>query len=359
MRLIFGLFLITLLGACNNDELKIAKNYDGTNYVQNKVVSDKVLSDFSAFTSYLKKADQGETLDTDTAKDLLSPLALYTEPSYYNHVANNLMPALVEASGKTFEPTSSNPSGGLYVNRILDPYGKEILQEIEKGMFLALHVYQMIRTYERGISLAQVDELLNYYGASPAFPNTNTAANTDSPDRHSALYLARRDMADGKGFYDQVKGHFLKLQALAQKGDKFSKDKHTTINELILTIEEGIAATAIHYGFTGVSKLSLTNAQDVDKANGLHDLSEAVGFVHGLSAIDSEYRKISDEQVTEILALLLSPQGDNASMLRFITEPAQTLPNITQMQNKLKQIYGFSTEEMQQFRQNWISVQGR
>jgi hypothetical protein len=201
--------------------------------------------------------------------------------------------------------------------------------------------------------------MIAIYGAHPNFPNTNTASKTTTPDVVIALYTARRDKNDGNGLYSQIKNNFIKLKAAVEAGADYNQERDEALAGIKLGIEKAIMATVVNYGYTAITKLSTTSPPAATISGGLHDLSECVGFIHGFKAIPQANRKITDTEIDELLAFLNSPAGADATMYKFVTDGVTELAKITQLQNKIKSIYGFSSAEMEDFKQNWISVQGR
>jgi hypothetical protein len=88
-------------------------------------------------------------------------------------------------------------------------------------------------------------------------------------------------------------------------------------------------------------------------------LGEAVGFIHGFKAVPQQHRRITDAQIDDILELLLAQAGTESEHYRFVTEGPTTLPNITAYIEIIQNIYGFSDQEIADFANNWISLQGR
>ena len=221
-------------------------------------------------------------------------------------------------------------------------------------------MYNHLLTLAAGpITEATVDRMISIYGASPAFPNTSTAANTPTPDAFIAVYAARRDKNDGSGIYTHIKNDFLKLQAAVKAGEKYTAERDQAVASLKLNIEKAVMATVIHYIHTGIAKLSATAPTPTIIANGLHDFSEAIGFTYGFKAIPQLERKITDAQIDQILNYLNAPAGGATSLNLFVSNGAGELPDASTAKNLVQSIYGFTNAEVEDFKQNWISIQGR
>jgi hypothetical protein len=347
--------------------LQVPSTYSSDNYTTNVSVEAGVRSQMSAFSSYMKKGDvAGTVLSMDTLNTLFSSggsptLKSLTQVYYANRIegANGWMASLVTASGNDYDPATPNTTGGVHGGRLLDKGGAELLQFIEKGMFEAT-MYNHLLTLAAGpITEATVDRMISIYGASPAFPNTSTAANTPTPDAFIAVYAARRDKNDGSGIYTHIKNDFLKLQAAVKAGEKYTAERDQAVASLKLNIEKAVMATVIHYIHTGIAKLSATAPTPTIIANGLHDFSEAIGFTYGFKAIPQSERKITDAQIDQILNYLNAPAGGATSLNLFVSNGAGELPDASTAKNLVQSIYGFTNAEVEDFKQNWISIQGR
>ncbi len=365
---------VVLATSCKKDDdktetkapLSIPSSYVSADYSTNVATEAALKTQLSGLSTYMKTAESGTTtLDLVTLKDKFSTgttsLKSVTGAYFVSRIENDWFPVMVAASGNTYDPANGATAtkGGSFGNRLLDKGAKENLQEIEKGLFAAA-LYNHLATISNGtLTLADVDKMISVIGASPAFPNTNTAANTTSPDALAALYMARRDKNDGNGVYGQMKANFIKLQAAVKAGSAYDAEKNEAIAAIKLNIEKGMMATAINYGYAAITKFTTTNPPATTLSGGLHDLGEAIGFIHGFKAVPQQHRKITDAQIDEILVLLNAPANADATVYKFITEGASELQKITQAQAKIKAVYGFSDAEMLDFKQNWISAQGR
>jgi hypothetical protein len=363
--------LVSISMACTKESKKepllIPAAYVSTSYNDNIVLEADIRRQMSGLTAYMKK---GEKIENKLLVDSLNyyfsnngnpSLASITQPYYSSRITNSWFPVMAECSQNAFDvygaATANN--GGVFGARLLDKRAKETLQEIEKGLFQAALYNHFLSLSKNITDVSVVDKMLCIYGAHPNFPNTNTAANTPTPDAFIALYAARRDDGTSAGFYTLIKQQFLTLQAAVNGGDAYNEEREAAITELRTLIEKAIIATVIHYGYAGTTKLTTAEAPETTISGGLHDFAEAVGFMHGFKSIPTADRIISDAQIDEVLSLLLAPADLDASMYRFVTDGVNTLPNINEYQEILQDIYSFSEAEMESFKQNWISIQGR
>lgn len=368
-----ALLIVMLFTSCKKNKieeklaLQIPESYVSENYTVNVKEETSVRNQLTTLTTYMKKPEKlAFELNTDSLnyyfKNNGTPSLDSITPAYYNNlITNNWFKKLEEASKYTYNPINgaTATTGGVYGARLLDKRAKKINQEIEKGLFLAALYNRFINLSLTKVTPKVIDKMLCIYGAHPNFPNTNTSKNTSTPDEFIALYAARRDKANGYGVYSQIKNQFLKLQSATKAGDLYIEEQKSAISELKILIEKSIMATVIHYGFAANTKLTNTSLTPMLIAGGLHDLGEAVGFVHGFKAVSQAHRKITDTQIDEILALLLAPASKDAEMYKFVTDATIQIPKIGLYQQKIKTIYGFSDLEMEDFKQNFISLYKR
>lgn len=362
-------FTGAMLTSCKKkerDPLNLPDSYTSSDYELNTAEESAIRNQLAELSSYMKRAENAANrLNADSLNNRFSSgtasLSSLTPLYFRQLITNSWFPVLVNCSGNNYDPAwgDTATNGGVYGARLFDKRGKETLQEIEKGLFAAALLNRIITLGQGTVTKATVDRMISLYGAHATFPNTNTASKTSYPDVFIALYVARRDKNDGAGMYTDIKKQFIKLKAAIEAGSEYDKEKQEALNTLPLLMERGIMATVVNYGYGALTKLSTTNPPATTVAGGLHDLGEMVGFIHGFKTVPQASRKITDEQIDELLTLLLSPAGAESNMYQFVTDGINQLPKITQLQLKLKQIYGFSAAVMEDFKQNWISVQGR
>lgn len=371
---------ILVLSACTKEDdpepitpstpsLQIPASYSSANYDAHTTAEYGVRSQLATLGTYMKQPETAPSiilteaqLNTVFTSSSGFPSLAELTPEYFEAIiVDELFPEIASSSGNTYDPFMGATAtvGGVYGNRLLNRRAKESLQEVEKGLFEAALYNHFLTLTQEELTVETVDRMIAIYGAHPNFPNTNTAANTPTPDAFLALYAARRDKNDGSGFYTRTRDQFIRLKAAIEGGPAFTAERDDAIEKLKEIIESGVMATAIYYGHAATSKLTSSNPEATTYSGALHDLGEAVGFVHGWRAVPQEHRTITNAQIDEILELLLAPAGTESSMYLFITDTFNTVPNILAYQEILQDIYGFTDAEMEDFKQNWINVQGR
>ncbi|HRB70183.1 MAG TPA: hypothetical protein PLC92_08740, partial [Chitinophagales bacterium] len=324
-------------------------------------------SQMAALTSYMKRGEnvlnklEADSLTKYFTLNGTSPLKSITSTYYSNLIESTWFSTMVSSSQNVYDPLLGETAinGGVYSNRLLDKRAKETLQEIEKGLFSAALFNHLISLAQNSMTEASVDKMVCIYGAHPTFPNTNNLANTTTPDAYIALYAARRDKADGNGFYTKTKDQFIKLKAAIAAGNNYNEEKNAAIAEIKLLIEKSLMATVINYGYAATTKFNTIAAPATTIAGGLHDVGEIIGFIHGLKSIPAVHRKISDTQIDNLLSLFLAPAGAEASVYKFVTSPTTEVAKIAQAQQAIQTIYGFTASEMNDFKNNYISLMER
>jgi len=373
-KIFIVLIAVLVVSSCKKDKeivdsktpLEIPTNYTSTNFIANATQELNVAAQLGSLTSYMKKAqDVGYKSIKDSLVYFFSGSATpslkdVTGTYYINLIKSNWFDEIVASSQNTYDPLNAPTAtaGGVYVNRLLNAKAKENIQEIEKGLYTAALYNHFVSMSTGTITSSTIDKMLAIIGGNPSFPNSYTG-NVASPDEYVLKYVSRRDKNDGSGFYSNIKNGFLKLKAAVAAGDNYIVEQNEAVNTIRLNIEKGMAATTINYCYAALAKLSATSPTDAEKASAMHDLGEAVGFVHGLKAVPTNARMITNAQVDEVLDLLLAPSTDKGRMFMFITMPSVHLPQLSDVQTKLKAVYNFSATEMEDFKNNWVSIQGR
>ena len=370
--------IITLLFNCKGKEpvvipaLSIPTVYTSTNFSTNALTQTTVVNQLNALTTEAKKGRVSGTLVAKTALDNLfnagiNSLATLATPYYKGKLegTNGWFDKLAQASGNTYTPAiPTTGKGGVFGTGssayLFDENGLEMEQMIEKGLFGAVLFKHATDLFSGNINEATTDQLIAIFGATPSFSNSSSAnVAVEIRDRAMANYGARRDKNDGNGFYSQMKFQIIRLQAAIKAGADYNKDRDEAIASIKLIWEKINASTIINYCHAVISTLSATTITDNQKAAALHAYGECVGFTHGWRTIAQAHKRITDNQIDEVLTLLNAPYNGTPTAYKFVTDAVNELPKLTQIINKLKDIYGFSTQEIEDFKLNWITVQNR
>lgn len=364
---------LLMLSACKKENelpaLQIPTSYDGSAFMANTATQQAVLTQLTALTDEAKRGrNSANTVQRSTLEQLFAagnPSLSATITNYFRgrmEGDGGIMDELAKASGSTWSPATPDGSsqGGVYGGYLFDEYGVEQEQLLEKGQFGATLYNHAITLMSGNITLATVDQLVAIFGAKPAFANSGSNnVPAEIRDRFMANYAARRDKNDGNGMYSQIKREFIKLQAAVKAGAEYNKERDDALKAIQLLWEKINAATVINYCHSPIARLSATSPSDQDKAAALHAIGEAIGFIEGFKTINPSFRKITDAQINEILALFNAPAGGIASVYQFALDPLTHLPKLQQAIAKLQAIYGFSAQEIEDFKNNWVAIQNR
>lgn len=370
--LFMGLAVIGL-SACEKDDVKaeldVPAAYDGSAFAANTATQSALLNQLSALTA---EAQKGRTAANTVSRQALEGLFAAGNPSLSAEVTayfkgklegdGGWFDELAKASGTTWTPQAPDGSsqGGVYGGYLFDEYGVEMEQLLEKGQFNATLYNHATQLMSGTITLETADQLVAIFGARPAFANSGSSnVPVADRDRAMATYGARRDKNDGNGMYTQIKTAFITLQAALKAGEDYTKERDEALSEIQSLWEKINAATVINYCHTPISRLSVTNPTENEVGGALHAIGEGIGFIQGFKTIDPQFRAITDAQIDEILVLLNAPADGTASVYKFATDPASELPKLQQAIAELQAIYGFSDQEVEDFKSNWVSVQGR
>jgi hypothetical protein len=366
---LFALSVTLFFIACGEKDkapLDIPSAYDGSTFASNIATQDAVRGQLEALVNEAKKGrTAGVVLDYATLTQLFnvgSPSVKSITTSYYAgrlDGAGNWLDEMAKASGTTYSIGVPTGQGGVLNGYLFDENGLEIEQLVEKGLFGAALYNHAVSLMQGTMTPATADQLLRIFGAHPDFPNTPTAAKATNPDKFMANYAARRDNNDGNGLYFQMKNAFIKLQAALKAGDDYNQERDEALATLRETWEKVNAGTMINYCHSVISTLSATNPTDAQKGSALHAYGECVGFMHGWRTIPQDYKIMTDAEIDEILVLFNAPYNGTPSSYKFATDPANELPKLTTVIGKLKAKYGFSDQQVEDFRNNWVAVQGR
>ena len=357
------------MAACKKDEkppLAIPTTYDASVYNTNTTTQYAVRNQLDAFVNEAKKGRAaGIVVDASTLRQLYTagtPSLKSLTTSYYDGLldgAGGWIQELSNASGGAYTPGAPAGQGGEFGGYLFDENGLELEQLLDKGLYGAALYHHAVTRMQGDITPATADQLVAIFGAHPDFPNTPTAGKAANPDKYLANYAARRDKNDGLGLYSLMKNAFLKLQAAVKAGAEYHTERDEALATLRLTWEKVNFATVINYCHGVISTLSATNPTDADKAKALHAYGECVGFVHGWRALPQAYRQISDAEIDQLLILLNAPYDNAPTSYTFATDPVNQLPKLTQVIQQLKAEYGFTDQEILDFKENWVAVQGR
>lgn len=363
-RLLPILAAAAILSACSEDpsspapQLQVPSSYDTTMFAASTTLETNLKADVNGITAVLKSARvSGVTINQGDIASFRDRLRSSLANDYRQRFDDYINEA-VKASGGSYDwakSASENGNGGVYGAYLFEEHGLELEQLVEKGMFSAALYHQAVQLMDGDVSPSAVDRIVSLWGAHPSFPNSDR--HTTNPDRLSAAYAARRDKADGNGFYSIIARELIRAQAAAKAGSDFDAEKADALTKVRSSWEESIMATVINYGYSVITKLASTNPSDADRSSAMHAYGEMVGFITGWRGIPQ--KRITDAQIDDLLTKLRAPVTGDWKCYEFWQQPSTTLTDIQALMNSLQSIYGFSNSQMEDFRQNWTAVQDR
>lgn len=340
--------------------LNVPENYDAGTYSASTQGIYKMRTDFEGLIQKLKSArDKSVTLTNEELANLYAPLQPLTMPAF-DPAVETLLQSAVSSSGKVFDAMNdpkNNVSGGVYGGYLFDKYGRCIDETFQKGMYEALLYNQALESISDGVSATDIDKLVALFGASPSFPNTNKA--TENADVFCASYAAQRDKNDGRGLYTQMKKALITAQAAEKSGSDYRDELNAAIADVKSVWERSMMATAISYLYSVMAKLSATDLTEAARASAMHSYGEASGILYGWRFLFTSQRIATDVQLDEVLSLIGIPWNQEPTIYLLWQQSYTELPKLETAIRKLQVIYGFTDAELEDFKTNWVSAQGR
>lgn len=366
--------LALLLTSCKEERddnlkpsLSLPTSYDSLGFRFNTQDLQPLVQQFRLLSDELQKGNRAgtyvseESLNAAFTKGQFN-LQSVTTPYYISRLQalnNGFFAELSKASGSSFNPFNRNWEGGVYGSYLFDEYGLEVGQMVEKGLYGAM-LYNYAMSLTTGMFRpATADQILFLYGANPVFINSDNSTFYQNHDQLMAAYAARRDDGTGTGLYSQQRQAFIQLQTALKLGDDYNTYRDEALAAIKLNWEKINAATVIHNLHESIIRLNSGNLDDQQRAEVMHRIGEAAGFLHGWRTIESKNKKITDAQINELLVLLNAPYDQSAAVYRFITNTGSESPKLLEAVGKIQGIYGFTNEEVEMFRRNFVADQGR
>jgi hypothetical protein len=361
---IFAFATFSLLSACSADDktspLVIPAAYSAATFQANTTTEYNLRNNFRIFVAELQKGrTAGVALDANTLRALyekdnpsISSITLASTRANMNLIFAEIDKASKGTTYQFGKSPAENGNGGTNNGYLYDETGLELEQILDKGSFGAAF-YNQATILSANPTATNLDKMLALFGSNPTFPNTPTAAKTPQPDVIMANYAARRTKGTdtSKGLYFQMQSSFIKAQAAILAGEKYNKDRDEAVAAILLTWEKINAATVINYLFDVETKLSSVAIDDKLRSSAMHAYGECVGFLTGFRGIAK--KKITDAQIEDALLKM------NATAPYKIMGSPSEIAKLVQVRSNLQAIYGFSNTEMEEFKQNWVNVEGR
>lgn len=337
--------------------------FNGTNFEQNASsaleTGDNLLA-LASFYSSLRPNSSGEMRGTNEqeAQAAVNPLLDKISTAFLPLISQWTPELILASTDGGYHPDSTiaaNNHGGGYTltgskRYLFDENGLEPQQVIEKGLYMALMYNELKKTLQT-IEEGDTHRALALFGGTPQFKNSN---NGENADRLAANYIARRDQNEGNGLYFMNRNALTALQMAELTSSPIAAELAS--EQVLMAYEKGIAATIINYLHQTNAYISATNPSDDDLSAALHAYSEAVGFTIGHVGLDT---KMGDDRMAEILNLMRYNNGPDSEAYLVATDRFNSVSRNNQIIERIQSIYDFSDDEIESFRFNWITEQGR
>lgn len=336
--------------SCDDDDatpqLEIPTTYVSASYSANTTAEGTVIDELSAMTSDVNAAESNAQSTTVAAISYPATLSSVTLSTYSGYISNWLVEIVNAANDDDgFQnPGAGMPAdgeeGGLLGSRLLDEYGLELEQMVQKGSFGAA-LYNHALTVVNGdlSSAAAIDKLVEIHGTDASFdPSSTTAA---------ATYSRRRsNQTTQTGFFYDIKTSLITAKAAIEGGSDFDDERDQALADYLLAWEKSNFATVIYYCNATKTQLQAAGDDEAALGNALHAYAEGVAFAAGFKGVSN--KQITDAQIDSILALLLAPAGESPESYRFLND-ATLLGNLDQIITDIQGIYGFTDAEVNTF----------
>lgn len=366
-KIILSLFAVSaLFQSCsgNDDEvinpiLTVPSTYVSANFDANVSAENTVVDELATITSAVNAAEANAQSAVVADISYPSTLSSVTLPKYRSLVTD-WVTELVKAANSPdgfqnpgFGNTpDSNQEGGLLGSRLLDEYGLELEQMIQKGSFGAAlynHAITVIDGIKSGADgfteSGAIDRLVEIHGTEVTFNPAETTA--------AATYSRRRsNLTAETGFFFDIRTNLITAKAAMEAGSAFESQRDEALNAYLVNWEKSNFATVIYYCNATKDQLTaafnLTDGPDKDLAlgNALHAYAEGVAFAHGFKGVSDKV--ITDDQIDDILTGLLAEEGQNPESYRFLNETS-LLANLDALITDIQNIYNFTDEEVISF----------
>jgi hypothetical protein len=363
--------LIGILGfsilSCSDDDndvqtLSIPDNYQSANYDANVTTENIVVDELGTLTSAVNDAEASAPNAGISSINYPTTLSSITE-SNYKMLIEGWLPELVNAAnsddgfvnpGLGNTPDGSD-EGGLLGTRLLDEYGLELEQMIQKGSFgaalynHAITVVNNIKSGEEGFTdPGVIDRLVEIHGAQPNFDVSEVTA--------AATYSRRRSDLDAQtGFFFDIKENLITAKAAMEAGPQFNTQRDEALDDFLLNWEKSNFATVIYYCNATINQLDAAfdlpggEEKDIALGNAMHAYAEGVAFAHGFKRLS--IKQISDSEIEFILSELKAIEGENPESYEFLND-ITLLQNLDGLITYIQDIYGFSDAEVESFYEN-------
>jgi len=256
-----------------------------------------------------------------------------------------------DAATRSWTPADPDSDGGTTLGgkyaggAIVNASGLDLRAATEKVLLNgALYEFALVIT-SGPISEAAVDRLLALFGATPAF-SSGADAGADS-DRLMASYAANRDDKTSTvlGPYRKVRNALLVAKAASTNADKCRDDLLAAFNLFFLEWEKAAYLSVIY--FLNQAATSAVAAPPNGPA-ALHALASAIGFVESFKTIPLDRRKISDQQIDDLLTRIGA-----AAPYQLLTKTSERVVAFNTAFQDIGAIYGLTQTQIENAKKSY------
>jgi len=340
-------------------DLEIPDTYTSTDFDTNVTAENTVVDELADMTSDANAAEANAQMTMVGPIAYPATLESVTLDSYGTLIENWLVELVAAANSPDGfqtpaigEVPSEDQDGGLLGTRLLDEFGLELEQMVQKGSFGAAlynHAITVVNGIKNGsegfTDSGAIDRLVEIHGTEVTFDPTLTTA--------AATYSRRRsDLTAETGFFYDIETNLITAKAAMEAGSDFDDERDAALDAYLLNWEESNYATVIYYANATIEQLNaaflLEEGEDRDVALGdaLHAYAEGVAFTHGFKGVS--IKEITDDEIDDLLELFLAPEAEDPESYRFINEPT-LLTRMEDIIDEVQDIYGFTDAEVESF----------
>ena len=335
---------------CDDDsdpQLTIPDTYVSSNFAANTVAESTVVNELADMTGDANDAEANAQSGTVVAPiNYPATLASVTLDSYEDLIEDWLVELVAAANSPTrFQNPGLNGTpvvgeeGGLLGSRLVDENGLELEQMIQKGSFGAALYNHALSVINGDLSdPGAIDKLVEVFGTETTFNPENTTA--------AATYARRRSFSQREeGLFFDIKNNLITARAAIEAGSSFNTERDQALDEFLLNWEKSNFATVIYY-CDATRRFLQQGTDESTQGTAIHAYAEGVAFAHGFRRIAN--KRITDDQIDQILDLLLAPVNGTPESHRFLND-ASLLQNLQDVIDLIQGIYNFTDDEVTNF----------
>jgi hypothetical protein len=352
------------VSSCTTTEPKpnlvVPDTYESANYEVNVTTERTLRNELLALTTAMGVAESNAKLNNNTVTPSItysSTLKSATETVFADSVAKWLVELVTAANEDVAFDIVTAPAGngGLLGNRLLNKYGVELNQIIEKSAYGAMLHQQALKILSEPLTVASIDKLIEIFGAHPSFPGDDEAV--VNPDIFSAKYAKLRSNNSGKtGFYYNIKYSLIAAKAAIEAGSAYNEELVYALQSFLVNWELSNFATVVFYLNDAKTKIAEAKSLSDPAKQGLlgeamHSYSGGVAFIYGWLSVLEADKIITNAQIKDLLKTLKFEVGKKPESYKY-TQPDASVADFDTAINKIKAIFVFTDAQINGFKNN-------